>query len=197
MKSWEKNRSYKSTDNQRTKKDITTLKKELISIAANIPSALGGGNHGHAGIIVEAAKNLVMAGVAFNDPNHPWIYPAGLTANAVAGTQAKEEAEHKKLLAQFKIFKGVEQALTDIILEAIEHDYIMEIKDETLSFLNQTPRQMINHLKVRGGTLYFSDTKTLLAEQNAEWDVSVNPQKYFNRVEQSSSHSPEQESTWT
>jgi hypothetical protein len=29
--------------------DITTLKKELIAIWASIPTALGGGNHGHAG----------------------------------------------------------------------------------------------------------------------------------------------------
>jgi hypothetical protein len=66
--------------------DITTLQKELISIAASIPSALGGGNHRHAGIIVKATKYLAMVGVIFNDPNHPEIYPAGLAANAVAGT---------------------------------------------------------------------------------------------------------------
>jgi hypothetical protein len=65
---------------------ITTLKKEPISIAASIPSALGGGNHGHAGIIVKAAKYLAMTGVAFNDPNHPGIYPAGLAANSAART---------------------------------------------------------------------------------------------------------------
>jgi hypothetical protein len=32
--------------------DLTTLEKELIAIAASIPTMLGGGNHGHAGIIV-------------------------------------------------------------------------------------------------------------------------------------------------
>jgi hypothetical protein len=115
--------------------DITTLKKELISIAASIPSTLGGENHGHAGIIFTATKYLVMTGVAFNDSHHPGIYPAGLAVNAAAGTQARAEAEHKELLAQFKIFKGVEQALKDIILEAIEHDCLIELEDETLGFL--------------------------------------------------------------
>ncbi len=38
---------------QPTDQDITMLEKELIAIAASIPSALGRGNHGHAGIIVE------------------------------------------------------------------------------------------------------------------------------------------------
>ena len=81
-----------------------------------------------------------------------------------------------------KSSKGVEQALKDIILEALENDYLMEIEDDTLGFLNQTPRQMIDHLKARGGALDFADTKTLLTERDTEWDLSENPQVYFNRV---------------
>ncbi len=79
---------------QPTDQDITTLEKELISISASIPSGLGGGNHGHAGIIIKATKYLAMAGVAFTDPTHPEIYPAGLAVNAAAGTRAREEAKH-------------------------------------------------------------------------------------------------------
>jgi hypothetical protein len=159
-----------------TDQDITTLEKELISIAASITSGLGGGNHGHAGIVVEATKYLTMAGVAFNNPIHPGIYPAGLATNAAARTQAREEAEHKELLAQYKIFKGVKQTLKDIILERVEHDYLLEIEDDTLGFLNQMLRQMIGHLKVRGGALDFTDTKTLLTERDMKWDISKNPQ---------------------
>jgi hypothetical protein len=66
--------------------DINTLEKELVSIAASIPSGLGGENHGHKGIIVEPAKYLTMAGVAFTNPIHPGIYPTGLAANAAART---------------------------------------------------------------------------------------------------------------
>ncbi len=50
-------------------------------------------------------------------------------------------------------------------------------------FLNQTQRQIIDHLKVRGGALDFADTKTLLTERDMEWDTSKSPQIYFNRVE--------------
>jgi hypothetical protein len=58
-----------------------------------------------------------------------------------------------------------------------------EIEDDMLGFLSQTPKQMTNHLKIRGGALDFADTKTLIAEKDMEWDVSENPQIYFNRVE--------------
>jgi hypothetical protein len=64
---------------QLTDQDLTLLEKELISIAANVPIALGGGNHGHTGIIVEPTKYLVMmGGTVFVNSVHPGIYPAGL-----------------------------------------------------------------------------------------------------------------------
>jgi hypothetical protein len=144
---------------QLTDQDLTLLEKELISIAANVPTALGGGNHGHAGMIVEQTKYLVMTGgTTFVNPVHPGIYPAGLAANTAAGTHAMAEAVHKEQIAQFEIFAGVGQALKDIILKAVDHDYLLEIKDDTLGFLNQMPRSIINHLCSQGGALDFADT---------------------------------------
>jgi len=83
---------------QPTDQDITTLKKELIAIAASIPTTLGGGNHGHAGLIVDATKYLMMAGIAFVIPPNPGIYPTGLAANAVAGTRARFHMKSSKEL---------------------------------------------------------------------------------------------------
>jgi hypothetical protein len=113
---------------------------------------------------------------------NPGIYPPGLAANATAGNQARLEAEHKELVAQFERFKGFDQALKDIILEAVNKNYMLEIEDKLLGFLNQTPKQMIAHLCARGRQLDFTDTKKLISERDAEWDVSKVPQVYFNRV---------------
>jgi hypothetical protein len=67
--------------------NLTTLEKELIAIAASIPSTLGGRNHGHAGVIAEPAKySLMKGGITFINPANPGVYPAGLQANATAGT---------------------------------------------------------------------------------------------------------------
>jgi hypothetical protein len=73
------------------------LKKELISIAAKVPAALVGGNHGHTGIIVEPTNYLIIVrGTVFVNPVHPGIYPAGLAANASAGTRGMAKAVHKE-----------------------------------------------------------------------------------------------------
>jgi hypothetical protein len=110
----------------------------------------------------------MTGGTTFVNPAKPGIYPAELQANAATGTQAREEAIHKELAAQYETFKGVKQGLKDIIQEAVEMDYLLEIEDETLGFLNQTPRQMIEHLRNRGGVLDFANTKTLLSERDTE-----------------------------
>jgi hypothetical protein len=83
--------------------DLMILEKELIAILAGISMALGGGNHGHAGIITDPAR-----GTDFNNSANPGIYTTGLAANAVAGTRARAEADHKELINQFKTFEGVQ-----------------------------------------------------------------------------------------
>lgn len=107
---------------------LTNLEKELIAITASIPSTLGGGSHGHAGVIAEAAKSLIMTGgTAFMNPVNPSNYPAGQLANAIQGTQAREEATHKELIAEYEIFKRVKQCLKDTIQGAVEADYLLPI----------------------------------------------------------------------
>jgi hypothetical protein len=169
---------------QPTSHDLTNLEKEIISILANIPTTLGGGNHGHVGVIMDPTEyNTMTGGTAFVNPANPGIYPAGLAVNAAAGTRARAEAEHKELINQFETFEGVRLGTKDLILEAVDNEYLSEIEHDTLGYLNVTPRQMIGHLLLRGGALDFADTRDLLAERDGEWNVTENPQLYFNRVE--------------
>ena len=150
---------------QPTSHVLTILKKELIAILAGIPMALGGGNFGHVGVIMDVTAYSTMTnGIAFKNPANPGVYPAGLAANAAATICARAEAEHKELINQFETFEGVRQGVKDLILEAVDNEYLIEIEHETLGYLNQTPRQMLDHLLARGGALDFADTKVLLAE---------------------------------
>jgi hypothetical protein len=183
---------------QPTNQDPTILEEELIAILANIPTTLGGGNHGHAGIIIEPARYFLMTGgVAFVNPANPGTYPVNVPANAAAGVQARAEAEHKEFEKEYKTLQGVVQATKDIILEAVNHEYLLEIEDKILGFLNQTPNDMLTHLWNHRGALDFADTKTLLAERDSKWDASKVPQIYFNQVKKQSKDLPKQASPQT
>jgi hypothetical protein len=79
--------------------DVTLLEKELNTIAATIPTTLGGGNHGHAGLFVKPMKYLTMTGgTPFYLPGNPDNYPASLATNASARARVKAEAEHRELI---------------------------------------------------------------------------------------------------
>jgi hypothetical protein len=139
--------------------DLTILEKEIIAILANIPTTLGGGHYGHVGMIMEPTEYSTMSrGIDFADPINPGFYPATHATNTAAGTRAKAEAEHKKLINQYKTFKGVHLGIEDLILEAVENEYIIKIENETLGYLSKTPRQYLEHLLNRGGALDFANT---------------------------------------
>jgi hypothetical protein len=154
---------------QPTNHNLTIIKKELIAILASIVTALGGGNHGHAGVIIEpAAYSNMTDGIDFANPMNPEIYPTELVANAATGTRARAEVEHKELFNQFEIFEGVCQGTKDTILKAVDNEYLVKIKHKTLEYLNLCPRQILCHFLTRGGALDIADTKELLAERDGE-----------------------------
>ncbi len=63
--------------------DIDRLKVELIAVASSIPTALGGGGNGHAGLLLtDVDYDALAPGTPFVVPINTGIYPARVTAAA-------------------------------------------------------------------------------------------------------------------
>ncbi len=126
---------------QPTNQDLDRLDEELTAIASSFPSDLGGGLHGHAGLVKSAADYALFApGTPFVVPPNPGFYPQGPIP---AAQRSQREAEHKGLLAQFHTCVGVSKGLKDLILQAIDKDFLLEIWDEGIAYLNVSPLQML------------------------------------------------------
>jgi hypothetical protein len=107
--------------------DFDLLEEELIAIVATVTTALGGGNNGHAGMLISNIEYAAFApGTPFVPPNNPGIYPIGVT-NA---TRARLEAEHKEQVKQFKTYVGILMGLKDLIQQAIDNNYLLELRQE-------------------------------------------------------------------
>ncbi len=77
---------------QPTCNDLDLLNEELTAIAAFIPTVLGGGLNGHAGMLLSNANYATIApGTPFVLPANPGVYPIGVTA----ANCTRMEAEHK------------------------------------------------------------------------------------------------------
>ena len=98
------------------------------------------------------------------------------------GPEKKQFTKDSSKSKEYEIFCRVKAGLKDIILGAVDSDYVLGIEDEILRFLNQMPKQIIAHLCNQGEQLDFADKKKLIKERDLEWDGSEVPQMYFNRV---------------
>ena len=167
---------------QPTIQAIDLLEEELISIAASIGTPLGGGDNGHAGMLMDDADYMAEFGVAiaFVAPVNPGVYPIGPFP---AGTRAEREAEHEKLVEVYQTYLGVGEGLKDLIRIAVEDDYLVELKAERVGYLCVTAKQMITHLRTRWGNADFVDKCALINELNTPWTAAEVPTIYFNRVE--------------
>jgi len=134
-------------------KEIDLLDNKLTAIASSFPSNLGGGMHGHAGLVKNAANYALFApGFPFVVPANPGLYPAG----PIPAVQcAQRETEHKALVVQFQTCTGVAKGLKDLILKAVDEDFLLELRDEVVTYLNVTPQQMLTHLRDRWGMMDF------------------------------------------
>jgi len=166
---------------QPTNQDIDILDDELTAIASSFPSELGGGLHGHAGLVKNDADYEIFApGTPFVVPANPGVYPLG---NIPAAQRGQREAEHKALQTQFQTCIGASKGLKDLILQAVDKDFLLELRAEGIAYLNVTPLQMLTHLRDRWGTMDYVDITSLLAECDTPWNAAEVPTKYFNRTE--------------
>jgi hypothetical protein len=166
---------------QPTNQDINHLDDELTTIASSFPSELGGGLHGQTGLVRSIADYDAFApGTPFDPPPNPGHYPQG---NIPAAQYGQWEAEHKVLIAQFQTCVGVSKGLKDLILQAVDEDFVLELQAEGIPYLNVTPFQMLTHLRDWWGTMDFVNITALLAECVTPWNAAEVPTKYFNWTE--------------
>ncbi len=131
---------------QPTNQDINLLEDELLRVASSYYSELGGGAHGHASLLLSAVDYKAMApGTLFIVPANPGVYSAGVIP---AAQQLQREAKHKALILikQFQMCVGVAKGLKELIMKAIDEDFLLELRAQQTGYLNVMPFQMMTHL---------------------------------------------------
>jgi hypothetical protein len=133
-------------DHEPTFEDIQVATPLLNADSISIPSMVGGGAHGHHGIImtqVEYATISTSPWVEPYNPNGVPIIPPGTTA--VDATQiARMHAECRRIYMN-RI--NVDRALKKLILEAYDNMYTSQLEDYLLQYANRSALEILMHLK--------------------------------------------------
>ena len=177
---------YKVTkiDGQPTEEDLTKLLQELTAMAATIPTTNGGGSHGHIGMLLEDAEYTAFStgGTPFTVPTNPGPYPATVDPDAVI--RERQIAEHKYEIKEFETYLGVENALRNKIIKAIDGEWLEGIRHSTVGFTHKTPFEMLEHLRQGGILVDYLDVAEITSRLLEQWDGSENPASRFARDDQ-------------
>ena len=163
------------TDTAPTAVNVRQLKKEMIQCAMAVPTTLGGGAHGHLGMILPAAEYAALnpaPGDVFDRPDDP---PDALdfAGNASRATIALAQQEYNAELQAYTMCNKVDLALKIRILKAVPKIYLLALCDELFEFANVTPAEMLHHLETTYGAINEDDLAANLEACEAAWDPNT------------------------
>ena len=123
---------------------LTRLKDILKANASRITSELGGGAHGHLGLILAPQEYANVSPTPYNRPAHPGnlIIPSGTAQHAA--TTMREMHQQAKNLYHETI--DLDNALKKQITDTIDDVYLVDLRDATTNTIVHSIPQIFAHL---------------------------------------------------
>jgi hypothetical protein len=107
--------------------DLKVIRRLLNTNAMIVFSYVGGGRHGHLGIIMTNEEYFAIAANVFPVPNNPG-------------------ASHREATQVYGTYHNVDQAIKKFILEAFDEAYLNDLSDEDVDYANCTSLDVLTHL---------------------------------------------------
>jgi methyl-accepting chemotaxis protein len=151
-----------------TSESLFKLRNELKANAQAVYSNLSDGNHGHLALVLSDAQYAILTPQAFVRPLFPGsllTIPVGTTAPMA--TVMKEA--HQEAIRIFREVQGVEKALIQQIVQAVEPNYLSAIRDRASNSLRGTVYEILSHLQDSYGRV----SPQMLADRDQELQSMV------------------------
>jgi hypothetical protein len=155
--------------------DIRQLRTVIYENAASYNTPLGGGNHGHLGMVMPA---LTYDNVSLT----PWVDPPEPAADVIieqnaptAAQIAKAHRTHSQALKARREFQNLDRALTRVIIEAIEPLYLKPFHGEYIGLLGKTTKQLLESLITSYGYILPQELEANYAQLSKPYDATQEP----------------------
>ena len=161
---------------------LIKFKNQLKANASSVPSNLGGGNHGHLGLVLSPQTYAMVSNIPFDYPAHPG--PLAIPPGTTGPMATVLREQHIENVRHFREVTGIEKALKQQILKAIEQEWLLAITDRHTQSLTGTVAQILEFLFDTYG--YVSTAMLEKKEENLR-DLDYHPRQpvdiLFNTVE--------------
>ena len=161
-----------------TPEAIRTLRKELYANARRNQTTIGGGSHGHLGLLMPDPEYIAIShgGESYAIPDRPDIpnYAALDEAGSAGAT-----IEYKAEMRTYNDATALSDYLTTLIIQAVPPIYIGVLSDDTHGFGEVTPGQLLTHLMDTYGKISKKAMAANLKSVSAPWDPDTPIENVF------------------
>ena len=143
---------------------LITLRNEVKANAQAVHSTLGGGEHGHLGLVCSPATYATLV-----PGNTPYIKPPNPGRLIIDGTEtqyqiAQRRDEHAEALRMFQECLGVERALIQQIVAAVEPKYLKALRNPVTNKIVQSIPSIFTYLFETYGDVTPQELRQLTAQ---------------------------------
>ena len=161
---------------------LQTLYTELKANAGSVPTTLGGGLHGHLGLLLPATSYATLQPtIAWVTPPNPGPFapPAGTTAVINAARDVWMASHY-----EFELCQATEKALLAQVVDAVDTVYLRALLNRATGQYSTSIRDLMTHLFTTYGQLTPQQVKAKEAEiYSLHFDISQPVDIIFNAIE--------------
>jgi uncharacterized phage-associated protein len=155
---------------------------ELKTNALSVHSNLGGANHGHLGLLMTDEQYALVSDTPYERPEHPGVLHIPNNATRVAADALKRAYDEN--LRVFHEVRGVEQALIQQIVTAVDEQYINAMKNRETGQFTGNVRQIFTYLQNTYGKISPSQLSQFEQEvSEMPYDPVTPVDNIFNKIE--------------
>ena len=124
------------------------LANELKANAQSVFSNLGGGLHGHLGLVLDVVEYALLTPTPFTRPVHPG--PLVIDPASTQHMSLTIKASHTEEIRVFREVYAVEKALLQQIIKAVEPDYLSAVRNRETNSITISVGEVLAHLILMG-----------------------------------------------
>lgn len=176
------NKTLPSNDGEPDYAFINSMMQTLYGNAATLATPLGGGHHGHVGLIMKDALYATLSPTQYIAPDDPGPVPL-IAQNATAPVRQHRKDAHNEARRIYENHGNMDDALKAMVIDAVGDTYICELRNKYTGYLGVTTRDLLDHLMDRYGKITAADLEDCKKMMNEPIDGTQPIDMYFKRVD--------------
>lgn len=161
---------------------INDMVQMLYGNAASLSTTIGGGAHGHIGLLMTPALYATLSATPYIPPPDPGPTPIHAN-NASNNVRETARLNHKEARRIFDNNANMDDAIKAQIIDSINDTYLCELRNKYTGYMGVTARDLIDHLLDRYGKITPADIEACKQRMNEPIDSSQPIDAYYQKID--------------